>query len=59
MCIEAPEAACIDATGTWQGMGSDCATTICPAACVTDITGDNTTNIDDLIDLLFNWGTCP
>ena len=40
-------------------VGADPATTAAPTTCVSDISGDGLTGLDDLATLLVAWGICP
>lgn len=53
------QAACQASGGTYQGDGTDCATSPCPSQCPADLNGDLDINAPDLAIVLGNWGTCP
>jgi hypothetical protein len=62
-CLVLTEADCGIASGTWAGPVTNCADNngnsqpdVCEAACPSDINGDGTTNVLDLIDLLLCFG---
>jgi hypothetical protein len=51
---------CTNAGGVWEGYPTECATFECPTPpCPADINGDGWVNVDDLFEVLGNWGQCP
>ena len=56
-CIDYDEAGCIAGGGTWQGPGTSCANGDCdPNNCPSDIDGNNTVNVSDLLMIIDQWG---
>ncbi|UCD74138.1 MAG: right-handed parallel beta-helix repeat-containing protein [Phycisphaerales bacterium] len=58
-CIVATEAACTEAGGTYMGDETTCADVDCPDPCPADVNDDETVNIDDIFEVLAQWGPCP
>ena len=65
-CVsQASEADCLRFAGTWYGDGSTCADVTCeggggPNDCPTDVNGDDVTDVNDLLQLLAEFGSvCP
>ena len=58
-CSVETAADCSTLGGSYQGDDTDCGSVICPLACLSDINGDGTVNVTDLLALLAAWGACP
>ncbi len=58
-CISIPESNCINGGGNWLGPNTDCADGGCdPNNCPTDINGDGTVGVADILSMIDNWGPC-
>ena len=55
-CIELSEVDCLALNGTWLGGGGSCDD--CPAACAGDTDGNGVVDIEDLLNMIGNWGPC-
>lgn len=59
-CIEIPETNCIAGGGSWLGPDTACADGGCdPNNCPTDLNGDGTVGVSDILALIEAWGACP
>ena len=56
-CHNLTETACAGMGGTWLGEGGSCDD--CPASCMGDTDGNGVIDIQDLLNMLGNWGPCP
>ncbi len=58
-CSDRSEADCVAGGGVYQGDGSACATSACtPASCAFDLNGDQFIDVQDLVEVITNWGPC-
>ena len=57
VCVVTSEDNCNAGSGDFLGVDSECQEETClPPDCATDINDDGTTNVDDLLELLANYG---
>jgi parallel beta-helix repeat protein len=56
-CFDGTDAQCTAAGGTWLREGGSCDD--CPAPCAGDTNGDGVVDIEDLLNMMGNWGACP
>ena len=47
---------CESIGGDWQGEDTDCIDGQCQSSCPGDVTGDNMTNVDDILEVINNFG---
>ncbi len=47
---------CTSIGGDWQGEDTDCIDGQCQSSCPGDVTGDNMTNVDDILEVINNFG---
>ena len=57
-CLEIGEDDCTSAGGTYMGDDSQCASTDCPEPCPADVNGSGKVDIQDIFDVLAQWGPC-
>ena len=58
-CINIPESNCNSGGGSWQGPSTTCDSGICePNNCPTDINGDGTVGVSDILSIIEAWGAC-
>jgi glucose/arabinose dehydrogenase len=58
-CIPIPESNCNNGGGSWQGPGTTCESGVCePNNCPTDINGDGTVGVSDILAIIEAWGVC-
>jgi hypothetical protein len=55
-CIELSEVDCLALNGTWLGGDESCDD--CPAACAGDTDSNGVVDIEDLLNMIGNWGPC-
>ncbi|MDP7071219.1 MAG: hypothetical protein QF561_07735 [Phycisphaerales bacterium] len=58
-CVAATLNDCAAFGGTYHGDGSACADVDCAAACPSDIDGSGDVAVDDLLQVIGDWGLCP
>jgi hypothetical protein len=56
-CTATSEVDCLALGGTWLGEGGSCDD--CPASCAGDTDGNGIVDIEDLLNMMGNWGACP
>jgi len=58
-CLDVREAVCVAGGGVYQGDNTTCATTECfpEPDCPSDVNGDGTTDVSDILAVVSAWGT--
>ena len=58
-CLNIPESNCLGGGGSWQGPSTTCDSGVCePNNCPTDINGDGTVGVADILAIIDAWGAC-
>ena len=56
-CITIRESNCNNGGGTWMGPDSECSSGVCDSSdCSSDINSDGVTNVNDLLEVVGEWG---
>ena len=58
-CVNIAESNCNAGGGMWMGQGTTCAGGACDEPdCPTDVNGDGSTNVTDILSMIADWGAC-
>ena len=58
-CVTASLSDCLAFGGSYFGDGTDCGSVDCVGGCQSDIDGSGDVGVDDLLQVIGDWGLCP